>query len=165
MREFLKAYFALALFVGVPFGCVMVLHDALSLGAPSRPLWAWVGLVGVLGGLFGLSWSALFLALIYVLEKRCGMEAVWPPPFSTAPLPAAQPAEALGPAVEASWRTPTVLALARQVADGIDPTATAVLADALEEAGCADEGLLSRLRRSSPSAADRQLVEALLRAG
>jgi hypothetical protein len=49
--------------------------------------------------------------------------------------------------VEASWRTPAVLDLAATIYDGHDFRATPVLADALEEAGCDDAGILGHLRQ------------------
>jgi hypothetical protein len=56
-------------------------------------------------------------------------------------------------ALDPSWRTPTVLTLARAAqeectasAGPLDPARLAILADALEEAGCADTRLLGHLR-------------------
>jgi hypothetical protein len=51
-------------------------------------------------------------------------------------------------AVPADWRTPTVVAVARQVYDRRDFAALPVLADALEEAGCDSAELLDHLHRS-----------------
>jgi hypothetical protein len=52
--------------------------------------------------------------------------------------------------VDTSWRTPDVLALAKAARPSpdqpLDPARLAVLADALEEAGCSDAALLSHLR-------------------
>jgi hypothetical protein len=44
------------------------------------------------------------------------------------------------------WRTPTVVALTRRVLDERDEVAILVLADALEEAGCAEDALLEHCR-------------------
>jgi hypothetical protein len=44
------------------------------------------------------------------------------------------------------WATPTVVALTRRVLDERDEVAMLVLADALEDAGCVDEGLLAHCR-------------------
>jgi hypothetical protein len=56
-----------------------------------------------------------------------------------------------------SWLTPTVLALAEAAYDErvlpsgeLDPARLSVLADALEEAGCADDDLLGHLRSPGP---------------
>lgn len=48
--------------------------------------------------------------------------------------------------VGAEWRTPNVMAVARQIYEGRDFGALPVLADALEEAGCDDGELLDHLR-------------------
>jgi hypothetical protein len=48
--------------------------------------------------------------------------------------------------VDPVWRTPTVLALARQVDGSGDFGVLPILADALQEAGCADERLLGHCR-------------------
>jgi hypothetical protein len=60
-------------------------------------------------------------------------------------------------ALDRAWQTPTVAALARAAyaerslpAGALDPGRIAVLADALEEAGCADADLLGRLRGPGP---------------
>jgi hypothetical protein len=57
-------------------------------------------------------------------------------------------------AIEPGWRTPVVMSLAeaayaeRSLPSGeLDPARLAVLADALEEAGCADEATLEHLRK------------------
>src|SRR5437773_1114991 len=51
-----------------------------------------------------------------------------------------------GARVEGSWRTPTVLAIARRIQARSEVAALPVLADALEEAGCSAADLLSHLR-------------------
>jgi hypothetical protein len=48
------------------------------------------------------------------------------------------------------WRTETVLSLARQMYDDRDFIATPILADALEDAGCANADLLNHLRAPGP---------------
>jgi hypothetical protein len=71
----------------------------------------------------------------------------------------------LGPA----WRTATVEALAQAVyeerilPDGnLDPTRLAILADALEEAGCAKESILAHLRGPGPHVRGCWAVDLLL---
>jgi hypothetical protein len=53
-----------------------------------------------------------------------------------------------------AWRTPTVVALARQMGqarpDEREDAALPILADALQDAGCADAGLLGHLRGPGP---------------
>jgi hypothetical protein len=58
---------------------------------------------------------------------------------------------------ETGWRTPAVLSLAqaayeqRSLPSGhLDSTCLSVLADALDEAGCTDEAVLSHLRAPGP---------------
>jgi hypothetical protein len=60
-------------------------------------------------------------------------------------------------ALDPCWRTPTVLALAQAAYDNrtlpagtLDPDRLAVLADALEEAGCTDAEMLGHLRGPGP---------------
>lgn len=48
------------------------------------------------------------------------------------------------------WRTSTVLALAQQMYDSRDFAAMPILADALQDAGCADEAILTQCRGSGP---------------
>jgi hypothetical protein len=50
------------------------------------------------------------------------------------------------PALVPSWQTPAAVAIARQVYDERDFAALPILADALEEAGCAAEQVLDHLR-------------------
>jgi hypothetical protein len=59
--------------------------------------------------------------------------------------------------LDPAWRIPTVSSLAavfyedRALASGeLDKAGLAVLADALEEAGCADEAILTHLRSPGP---------------
>jgi hypothetical protein len=61
------------------------------------------------------------------------------------------------PALDPSWRTPAVLALAQAAYDQralpigtLKPKRLAVLADALEEAGCTDTPILGHLRGPGP---------------
>src|SRR5262249_9658620 len=82
--------------------------------------------------------------LLAVGIKKAG----WPRPESAAVL-----AEVAPIPLDPAWRTPAVLALARAAdreripTDGaLDPAHLAVLADALEEAGCADARTLAHLR-------------------
>jgi len=56
-----------------------------------------------------------------------------------------------------AWRTPAVLSLAQAAYEerltpgfDLDPVRLAILADALEDAGCADEAILSHLRSAGP---------------
>jgi hypothetical protein len=72
-------------------------------------------------------------------------------------------------AVNAAWQTPTVLALARAAyeerslpAGTLDPERLAVLADSLEDAGCADVKILSHLRGDSPHVRGCWCVDAIL---
>jgi hypothetical protein len=51
-----------------------------------------------------------------------------------------------GDAVDPAWRTADVLRLARQVQEGSEPDAWGVLADALEDAGCASAAVLGHCR-------------------
>lgn len=53
-------------------------------------------------------------------------------------------------AFDPSWRTSTVLALSRQMYDARDFSSMPVLGDALEEAGCGDEPVLSHCRGETP---------------
>lgn len=49
-----------------------------------------------------------------------------------------------------AWRTDTVLALARQMYESREFAAMPILADAIEDAGCADEDVLSHCRSEAP---------------
>jgi hypothetical protein len=51
---------------------------------------------------------------------------------------------------EPTWRTDTVLLLARQMDEGRDFTAMPILADALQDAGCNDEQILQHCRGPGP---------------
>lgn len=54
------------------------------------------------------------------------------------------------PAFSRSWRTGTAVSLARQMYESQDFSAMPILADALQEAGCADEQLLTHCRGPGP---------------
>jgi hypothetical protein len=61
------------------------------------------------------------------------------------------------PAFDARWRTPTVASLALAAYEerlphpcDLDPVRLGILADALEDAGCTDERMLSHLRSAGP---------------
>jgi hypothetical protein len=71
-----------------------------------------------------------------------------------------------------AWRTPDVLAVARAAyeeralpAGLLDAQRLAVLADALEEQGCADEGLLGHLREPGPHVRGCWPLDAVLAKG
>ena len=68
-----------------------------------------------------------------------------------------------------SWLTPVVLSLAaaaydeRRMPEGtLDPARLTILADALEEAGCADEAILGHLRGPSPHVRGCRAVDLVL---
>jgi hypothetical protein len=63
------------------------------------------------------------------------------------------------------WDRGSVLHLARAMDEGGDYGLLPVLADALEEAGCADQAVLSHCRRAEPHAGACWVVELLLRDG
>jgi hypothetical protein len=78
-------------------------------------------------------------------------------------------AEAHPVALDLAWRTPTALALARaadqeRASPGgpLDPARLAVLADALEESGCADAGTLAHLRSHGPRLCGCWVLDQLL---
>jgi hypothetical protein len=52
-------------------------------------------------------------------------------------------------ALDPEWRTPTVLAIARRAHEDRDFAGLPVLADALEDAGCTDQRILTHCRRPS----------------
>lgn len=61
-----------------------------------------------------------------------------------------------------SWRTSTVLALARPMLDRGDFTAMPILADALQDAGCEDEQVLEHCREGCPHFRGCWVVDGLL---
>ena len=72
-------------------------------------------------------------------------------------------------AISPAWQTPTVVALAQAASDErelpagtLDTTRLAVLADALEEAGCTDPDLLIHLREKGPYVRGCWVVDLLL---
>jgi len=75
-------------------------------------------------------------------------------------------------ALKPAWRTPTVTALATGTynervlpAGTLDPDRLAVLADALEDAGCDNEDILSHLRGPGPHVRGCWVVDLLLGKG
>ena len=73
------------------------------------------------------------------------------------------------PVFDPAWRTPTVTALAaaayeeRELPAGtLDTQRLAVLADALEDAGCTNERILVHLRESSPHVRGCWVIDLLL---
>jgi hypothetical protein len=60
------------------------------------------------------------------------------------------------------WRTDTVLALARQVYESRDFGAMPILADALQDAGCDDEDVLSHCRGPGPHVRGCWVVDLVL---
>jgi hypothetical protein len=72
-------------------------------------------------------------------------------------------------AIAPAWQTPTILALAQAAYDnrtlpagGLDPARLAVLADALEEAGCDNADILSHLRSPGPHVRGCHALDLLL---
>jgi hypothetical protein len=65
-------------------------------------------------------------------------------------------------AVDARWRTPTALAVAREMYESGDFSPAGVLADALEDAGCDDGQLLGHLRGPAPHVRGCHVVDLLL---
>jgi len=64
--------------------------------------------------------------------------------------------------INPSWLTSTVLALARQMHDSRDFTATPMLADALQDAGCDNEEVLNHCRGPGPHVRGCWVVDRLL---
>lgn len=65
-------------------------------------------------------------------------------------------------AFEAAWRTEAVVALARGMDESSDFAALPVLADALEDAGCADAELLAHCRGAGPHARGCHAIDHVL---
>jgi len=65
-------------------------------------------------------------------------------------------------AFDPSWRTEAVVGLARGIDEANDFGALPVLADALEDAGCADAGLLAHCRGPGPHARGCHVVDHVL---
>jgi hypothetical protein len=66
------------------------------------------------------------------------------------------------PTFDPAWRTPTVLAIARQAYEEHDFGVLPVLADALEEAGCDDAEILAHGRNPGPHARGCFVVDGIL---
>jgi hypothetical protein len=60
------------------------------------------------------------------------------------------PPPGTSPAAEPHWLTSTVVAMARQMYESRDFTPMPILADALQDAGCADELVLDHCRKPAP---------------
>jgi hypothetical protein len=75
-------------------------------------------------------------------------------------------------AIDSAWQTPNAITLAQAAYDyrnpaagTLDPTRLAILADALEDAGCSDVGLLEHLRGAGPHVRGCFAVDAVLGKG
>ena len=68
----------------------------------------------------------------------------------------------LGCGVEPTWRTSTVLAMARQMYESRDFSPMPILADAVQDAGCADELVLGHCRKPAPHVRGCWVVDLLL---
>jgi hypothetical protein len=66
------------------------------------------------------------------------------------------------PHLEPAWLTPTVVAIACRAYDTCDFAALPVLADALEDAGCDDEKMLSHCRGPGPHVRGCWVIDLLL---
>jgi hypothetical protein len=65
-------------------------------------------------------------------------------------------------AVDATWGTSTVLAIAREMYESRDFSAMPILADALQEADCDNDDILNHCRAPNPHARGCWVVDALL---
>jgi hypothetical protein len=65
-------------------------------------------------------------------------------------------------AVDPAWRTDTVVALARQMYESRDFGAMPILADALQDAGCTNEDVLSHCRGPGPHVRGCWVVDLVL---
>jgi hypothetical protein len=61
-----------------------------------------------------------------------------------------------------AWLTPTALSLARQMYESRDFSAMSILADALQDAGCGDEAVLSHCRGDKPHVRGCWVVDVVL---
>jgi hypothetical protein len=61
-----------------------------------------------------------------------------------------------------TWLTPAVLALARQMYDGMDFSAMPILADALQDASCEDDAILNHCRSDGPHVRGCWVVDLVL---
>jgi hypothetical protein len=64
--------------------------------------------------------------------------------------------------LDPAWRTSTVVAIARQVYESRDFSAMPILADALEDAGCQDRGVLAHCREAGEHARGCWVADLLL---
>src|SRR5262245_17614415 len=159
MRAIVKTYVLFALGLGIPYGALLVPCLALSPEAPERPLWQWFGFGALAAVGFGFFMATFFLGMAWLATRGEGKQVDWD--FVLGP-PGPPPDQHPLPAIEPTWCTPAVLALARQASDNTDVSAWPILADALEEAGCTDADLLGRLRRAEGGVEDRRVADALL---
>jgi hypothetical protein len=81
------------------------------------------------------AWNTVFHAAR--AEQAEFVRDVFPPPGTS-------------PAAEPGWLTSTVVALARQMYESRDFSPMSILADALQDAGCADELVLGHCRKPAP---------------
>jgi hypothetical protein len=65
-------------------------------------------------------------------------------------------------AADPAWLTSTVVSLARQMYEGRDFSAMPILADALQDAGCEDEAVLSHCRGDGPHVRGCWVVDLVL---
>jgi hypothetical protein len=72
------------------------------------------------------------------------------------------PPPGTSPAVEPEWLTSTVVALARQMYESREFSAMPILADALQDAGCADELVLGHCRKPAPHVRGCWVVDLIL---
>jgi hypothetical protein len=86
-----------------------------------------------------LEWHAAWTAAFHAAraEQADFLRDIFPPPGTS-------------PEVEPDWLTSTVVALARQMYESRDFSAMPILADALQDAGCADELALDHCRKPAP---------------
>jgi hypothetical protein len=79
--------------------------------------------------------------------------------------PPQHPADDLPAALDPRWLTADVVGLARAIREGRLPGLLPILADALEEAGCADPVILSHCRAGESEAETSWVVDLLLGEG
>ena len=93
------------------------------------------------------TWNAAFHAVR--AEQADLVRDVFPPPGTS-------------PAVEPGWLTSTVVALARRMYESRDFSPMPILADALQDAGCADELVLGHCRKAAPHVRGCWVVDLLM---
>jgi hypothetical protein len=93
------------------------------------------------------AWTAAYNAAR--AEQADLVRDVFPPPGTS-------------PAVEPGWLTSTVVALARRVYESRDFSPMPILADALQDAGCADELVLGHCRKTAPHVRGCWVVDLVL---